>query len=118
MKLASHLLSRPAAAVTFVATLAMIGPIKAAESPSFTLTLQGDVFSPTDLKVPAGKAFTLKVTNNEKAPVEIEAKDLKIEKAGAPGSEIVAHVKPLKPGRYLLVNEYREDVAKAFVVAE
>jgi Cupredoxin-like domain len=118
MKLVSNLLPGLAAAVTVVANLGMIGPIYAEDSSSFALTLQGDVFSPTDLKVPAGKAFTLRVTNNEKAPVEIEAKDLKIEKVGAPGSEIVAHVKPLKPGRYLLVNEYREDAAKTFVVAE
>ena len=31
---------------------------------------------------------------------------------------ITARVKALKPGRYLFVNEYREDVAKGYVVAE
>jgi cupredoxin-like protein len=68
--------------------------------------------------VPAGAAFMLKVVNNEKSGVEIEAKDLKIEKVAAAGTEIIARVKPIKPGKYLLVNEYKEDTVKAYIVAE
>ena len=55
----------------------------------------------------------LKVINNEKSGVEIEAKDLKIEKVAAAGTEIIARVKALKPGKYLLVNEYKEDTVKS-----
>jgi hypothetical protein len=116
MKSAAKIL--PALGVLLGGVAGVVSPVRADETPVFALTLQGDVFLPADLKVPAGKAFTLKVANNEKGPVEIEAKDLKIEKVAASGAEIIAHVKPLKPGRYLLVNEYREDVAKTFVVAE
>jgi hypothetical protein len=60
----------------------------------------------------------LKVVNNEKSGVEIEAKDLKIEKVAAAGTEIVVRVKALKPGKYVLVNEYKEDSVKAYIVAE
>ena len=90
----------------------------AAQEATFTLTLEGDQFSPADLKIPAGKAFVLKVINKEKAAVEIEAKDLKIEKVVAVGGEIVARVKAMAPGRYLLVNEYKEDTVKTFIIVE
>lgn len=96
----------------------MVLPAAAEEAPIFTLTLESDVFSPAELKVPAGKAFVLKVVNKEKAAVEIEAKDLKIEKVVVVGGEIVARVKAMAPGRYLLVNEYKEETVKTFVVVE
>ena len=92
-------------------------PLRAGD-PTFVLTLQNDLFTPAELKVPAGKPFVLKVVNKEKAGVEIEAKDLKIEKVVAANSEMTARVRAQKPGRYLLVNEYKEDLVKAFIVVE
>ena len=50
--------------------------------------------------------------------VSNEYKDLKIEKVVTAGGEVIARVKALKPGRYLLVNEYKEETVKAYVVAE
>jgi hypothetical protein len=91
---------------------------RADELPTFTLTLEADAFTPADLKIPADKPFVLKVINKEKAGVEIEAKDLKIEKVVAAGGEAIARVKAMKPGRYLLVNEYKEDTVKTYVVVE
>ena len=102
--------------VVFSSILA--GPVQAEEQPTFVLTLEKDVFTPENLKVPAGKAFVLKVFNKEKVAVEIEAKDLKIEKVVGAGGEVIARVKPLKPGRYLLVNEYKEETVKTYIVAE
>jgi Cupredoxin-like domain len=71
---------------------------------TFTVILENDAFSPTEIKVPAGVAFILKVINNEKSGVEIEAKDLKIEKVAAAGTEIIARVKAIKPGKYIPSN--------------
>ena len=105
----------PASAIVALASLNMV---VAEDMPTFRLTLQDDVFTPSELKVPANTAFMLKVLNKEKAGAEIEAKDLKIEKVVAAGGEITMRVKPMKPGRYLLVNEYKEDKAKIFVVVE
>jgi Cupredoxin-like domain len=93
-------------------------PARADEVATYVLTLENDAFAPADLKIPAGKPFVLKVVNKEKAGVEIEAKDLKIEKVVAAGGEVIAHVKAQKPGRYLLVNEYKEDTVKIDVVVE
>jgi hypothetical protein len=82
------------------------------------VTLKNDTFVPAEFKVGAGKPFMLRVVNGDPAPAEIEAQDLKIEKVVAGNSEIVVSVRALEPGRYLLVNEYKEDTVKAFVVAE
>ena len=98
--------------------ITLLQPLHAEDLPVFELTLQNDAFVPADLKVPAGKPFILKVLNKEKSAVEIEAKDLKIEKVIASGGDIIARVKSLKPGRYLLVNEYKEDTVKTYIVAE
>ena len=93
-------------------------PARADDPATYTLTLKGDAFTPDALKVAAGKAFVLKLINGEASGVEIEAKDLKIEKIVPAGGEVVAHVKALAPGKYLLVNEYKEETVKTFVVAE
>ncbi len=108
-----------AVAAVFALTVgAFAAPALADEVATYVLTLENDAFSPADLKIPADKPFVLKVVNKEKAGVEIEAKDLKIEKIVAAGDESIAHVKAQKPGRYLLVNEYKEDTVKTFVVVE
>jgi hypothetical protein len=90
----------------------------AEDAPTAEIVLSGDKFTPSEVKVPAGKPLVLKFVNKESAPAEIEAKQLKIEKIVTSGGSILARVPPLKPGRYLFVNEYREDVAKGYIVAE
>ena len=37
----------------------------------FEVTLKGDAFTPAEIKVPAGKAFTMKFFNKETAAAEI-----------------------------------------------
>ena len=110
---------RPVLALSVILGLgSLIAPAAAQEAATFTLTLESDQFSPAELKIPAGKAFVLKVINKEKAAVEIEAQDMKIEKVVAVGGEIVVRVKAMVPGRYLLVNEYKEETVKTFIIVE
>ncbi len=97
---------------------ASAGRSLAQEPNLYTLVLQADAFTPADLKIPAGKPFTLRVVNKDAIGVEIEAKDMKIEKVVAAGSEMLAHVKALTPGKYLVVNEYKEDSVKTFIEVE
>ena len=85
---------------------------------TIVITLKNDAFTPAEVKVAAGKPFVLKVINQDATAAEIEAKDLKVEKVVAGNSEIVVNVKPLTAGRYLLVNEYKEETVKGFVVVE
>ena len=93
-------------------------PAMAADPLTITITLKSDVFSPSEVKIPANTEFVLKFVNQDAAAAEIEAKDFKIEKVVAGNSEIIARVKAQAAGRYLFVNEYKEDTVKGYLVVE
>jgi hypothetical protein len=91
---------------------------RAEETPSFKMTLENDVFSPNELTVPANTPFILKVLNGETTAVEIESNELKIEKVVPSYVEGIIRVRPQKPGRYIIFNEYRQDVARATIIVK
>ena len=66
-------------AAALLLPLTLAGNSFAEDPAAITITLKDDAFSPAEVKVPAGKAFTLKFANKDAAAAEIEAKDLKIE---------------------------------------
>ena len=82
------------------------------------LTITDDTFTPTEITVPAGKAFVLKVINKTAAAAEFEAQDLKIEKVMTGDSDITVSVRAMDPGRYLFVNEYKEDTVKGYLIVK
>jgi plastocyanin len=98
--------------------LATVLPARAEDAVTYEVTLTGEAFAPAEIEVPAGKAFIIKMKNTNPAPAEFEAKAMQIEKVVAGNSEIVVRVKALEPGKYLFVDEYHEDAAKGFVIAE
>jgi hypothetical protein len=105
----------------FVAAVMIFGSsslVLAEDVTTFELTLQQQTFSPSELKVPAGKPFKLKLKNANAEPAEFESKALKFEKIVAGSGEIVVNVRPLAAGRYEFVDEYHEDKAKGFIIAE
>src|SRR5262249_20139635 len=72
---------------------------KATEVP---LTAANQAFSPAELKVKAGQPFVLVVTNNDpKKAIEVENKDLRIEKVVPAGKTVKIRVRALKPGTYV-----------------
>jgi plastocyanin len=93
-------------------------PATAFAADPIALTLKDHKFSPSEIKVPAGKSFTMKLTNQDPTPEEFESKTMDFEKVVAGGSSIIVHVLPLKAGKYLFYGEYHEDSAKGHVVAE
>jgi Cupredoxin-like domain len=107
----------PALVVGFVFAAATT-PSFAEDFVTYETTLKNNAFSVAEIKVPAGKPFMIKLTNENAAPAEFEAKELKIEKVAAGNSSIVVRVKAMEPGKYLFVDEYQEDVAKGYVIVE
>lgn len=97
---------------------AAIFPARAEDIVTYDLSLKDKSFTPSELKVPAGKPFIVKFSNGNAAPAELEAKDLQIEKAAAPNTAIMVRVKAQQPGKYLFVDEYQEDVAKGYITVE
>ena len=85
---------------------------------TYETTLKDAGFTISEIKVPAGKPFIIKLNNANAAAAELEAKDLKIEKPVAANSSIIVRVRAMEPGKYLFVDEYQEDVAKGYIIVE
>jgi hypothetical protein len=106
-------------AVAGVAVTMMMGVSAVAEdTPVFELKLQDHAFVPSEVKVPAGKPFKLTLRNGDATPAEFESKALKFEKVVAGSAEVTVNVRALEPGKYEFYDEYHEDEAKGFVIAE
>ena len=91
---------------------------RAEDITTFKLMLQDHAFVPTEVKVPAGKPFKLTLHNGDSTPAEFESKTLKFEKVIAGSGDVTVNVRALEPGKYQFYDEYHEDEAKGFVVAE
>ena len=89
-----------------------------AQADDFTLTIKDHVFSPSELKVAAGKRHTITVVNNDATPEEFESHALKIEKVVPGKSKGVVRIGPLKAGTYPFVVEYHESTAKGTITVE
>jgi len=109
-------------ALLITTTLALVSfaslVAEAADPVTYEITLKDQKFAPAELKVPAGKAFIIKLSNENDAPAEFESKEMKFEKVVAGRAEIVVKVKALPKGTYKFVDEYHEDTALGTVIAE
>jgi plastocyanin domain-containing protein len=82
------------------------------------LTAENKKFEPAELKVKAGEPFVLVVTNKDpKKAIEIENKDLRIEKVVPAGKTVSVRVRALKPGTYVFVDDFNTS-AQVKIVAE
>lgn len=104
--------------VAAVAAVATVGSARAEEAKPIEVTLKGTVFTPQEVKIPVGQTVVVKFKNLNAGPAEIESKPLKIEKVVQGGGEIVVNVKAKAAGKVLFVDEYHEDVAKGYFIAE
>ena len=62
--------------------LAATSAVRAEDVATFALTLKDHAFTPSEVKVPAGKPFKLTLHNADPTPAEFESKALKFEKDG------------------------------------
>ena len=96
-------------------SLVIVSPARADD---FSLTIKDHRFEPPELEVPAGKEFTLNVTNEDATAEEFESDDFDAEKVIAGHQSAVINLGPLDPGRYEFYGEYHEDSAKGALVAK
>jgi hypothetical protein len=112
-------MGRGLATWVIVGTLAAPGAAPAlAADDSFTLSIEGHRFSPTEIEIPAGKKITLLVKNLDATPEEFESTDLRREKVVAGGDEITVYIGPLRPGRYEFFGDFNPDTARGHIVAK
>ena len=82
------------------------------------LAIENNRFQPEEIKIKAGAAWVLVITNKDKAPEEFESRDLRIEKVIPAGKTVRLRMPALKAGAYGFVGEYHEKTAKGRIVAE
>jgi plastocyanin len=93
----------------FALTVLALAAVQAyAADGDITLTIENHVFSPKEVKLPAGKKVRLQVVNKDATPAEFESKPLGREKVIPGKSSAIILVGPLKPGRYAFVEEFHE----------
>jgi plastocyanin len=100
------------------ALLAALAAFSQARADDLSLTIKDHRFEPAELTVPAGKEFTLSVTNADATAEEFESDDLDVEKVIAGGQSATIKLGPLDAGRYEFYGEYHEDTAKGALVAK
>jgi plastocyanin len=105
------------------AVMAVIGAVpwagaRADDAAPIAVTIKDHKFSPAEIHVPAGKATTLKITNQDPTAEEFDSTALKVEKVIAGGTWGLVHLSPLGPGKYPFVGEYHADTAQGVVLSE
>jgi plastocyanin len=86
--------------------------------PELALAIEQHRFSPEELRVKAGQAFVLVITNEDATAEEFESKDLRVEKVIPGNKTLKLRMRGLKAGTYQFVGEYHEATAKGRIVAE
>ena len=115
-----RLVALPLLVVLLLAVLGAIVPAAgdADKSADVPLTAANQKFDPAEIKVKAGQPFVLVVTNNDpKKAIEVENKDLRIEKVVPAGKTVNIRVRALKPGTYVFVDDFNH-AAQVKIVAE
>ena len=106
-------------ALALAAVSGVLARAEAADKPGeVSLTAANQKFEPAEVKVKAGQPFVLVVTNNDpKKAIEVENKDLRIEKVVPAGKTVNIRVRALKPGTYVFVDDFNP-AAQVKIVAE
>ena len=89
-----------------------------AADPEFILVIKDHVFTPAEVRVPAGKKVKLIVDNQYATAEEFESHGLNREKVIPPRSKATIFIGPLAPGKYPFIGEFHEATAKGVVIAE
>jgi plastocyanin len=104
--------------VLIASVIALLVSTGVARADEFALNIKDHRFTPAELQVPAGKEFTLTVTNEDATAEEFESEDFNAEKVIAGHQSVVIRMEPLDAGRYEFFGEYHEDTAKGALVAK
>ena len=84
----------------------------------YTITIKDHIFTPDEIRVPAGEKIKLIVDNQDPTPEEFESDDFRREKIIAGHSKATIFVGPLEPGKYHFFGEFNLDKANGYLIAE
>jgi hypothetical protein len=83
-----------------------------------TLTIKDHHFTPSEIKVPAGKKVKLTIDNQDATPEEFDSHDLNREKVIPGNGKGTVFIGPLNPGKYSFIGEFHAATAQGVVIAE
>ena len=98
--------------------LCFIPALASAQVPEFRVAIKDHKFTPTEVRIPAGKKVRLIVVNEDPTPEEFESHSLNREKVIPGKSSAKIFIGPLKPGRYDFEGEFNPKTARGVVIAE
>jgi plastocyanin len=101
-----------------VVTACLAFALPAVAEDSFSLSIKGKAFEPSELTVPAGQKITLTVKNLNPAPSEFESSDLNREKVVTGGNAVTVYIGPLRPGSYEFFDDFNADTPHGHIVAK
>ncbi len=95
-------------------------------APAFAMAADAEIaviikdhkFSPSEIRVPAGKKIKLIIENQDATAEEFESHELNREKIIAPKSKASVYIGPLTPGKYPFFGEFNPASARGIVIAE
>src|SRR5262245_41436779 len=82
------------------------------------LAMEKDRFVPEELKVKAGSAFILVLTNRDDITHELDIPKLRLEKKVRPGQTLKLQMPALKPGKYELTDDDATPNLNGLLIAE
>lgn len=91
---------------------------KSQQTNSYEIIIKNHIFSPNEVRVPAGEKVKLIVHNQDPTPEEFESDDFRREKIIAGNSKATIFVGPLEPGKYHFFGEFNLDKANGYLIAE
>ncbi len=92
--------------------------VRAEEAHALALTLKDHIFSPSELKAPAGKDIVITLKNEDDSFEEFDSDSLRTEKIVTGKGKVTIKLKPLAAGRYPFRGEYHEATAKGVLIIE
>ncbi|MGE5385440.1 MAG: cupredoxin domain-containing protein [Betaproteobacteria bacterium] len=102
----------------FLAALLLASAVAQAADTEIALTIRNHIFTPAEVRVPAGQKIKLVVDNQDDTAEEFESHELNREKVIPPKSKGNVFIGPLKPGSYPFFGEFNASTARGVIIAE
>ena len=84
----------------------------------FELVIRNHKFQPSEITVPSGQKFKIRIENQDDTPEEFESNELNREKVIAANGSAILYIGPLDAGRYPFFGEFNKETAQGVIIAK
>jgi hypothetical protein len=89
-----------------------------ANTTQYHLTLENNIFTPSELTIPVNEKVKLIIYNKDKTAEEFDSFDLNREKVLFPNKKTTIFIGPLSSGQYEYFGEYNPGTARGMIIVE